>query len=322
MKKVLVSRPTPGRYDVPGAEVVVNPREALMTAEELRAFVASHAPIDALVTMFHDRVDEALLGAAGPGLKVVCNFAVGFDNIDRAACARRGVVVCNTPHGVTEGTADLAWALLLAAARRVPSADRFARSAEYEKRGVLGMSEFLGVDVAGRTLLIVGAGRIGYATALRSIGWGMRVLYTARTRHYEFEFAPLNGRRVELDDGLCEADFVSVHTPLTPETRHLIDARRIGLMKERAVIVNTARGPIIDEAALVEALKARRIWAAGLDVYEHEPRLAPGLGELENVALTPHIGSGAGRYREMMAEIVSENLRAALAGKEPPNRVT
>ncbi|MEC9373652.1 MAG: D-glycerate dehydrogenase [Planctomycetota bacterium] len=322
MTTILLTRPTPGRYDIPGAEVVAGPDDGFRDPAKLRAFVEGARPVHAMVTMFHDRVDAALLEAAGPDLKVVCNFAVGYDNIDVAACRARGVTVCNTPDAVTEGTADLAWALLLGAARRLHEVGKYTRSPEYPARGVLGMSDFLGQDLAGRTLLIVGAGRIGYATALRSIGWGMKVLYVARTRHFDFEFAPLNGRRVELDEGLREADFVSLHVPLTKETRHLIDARRLGLMKERAILVNTARGPVVDEGALVEALRTKKIWAAGLDVYEKEPELAPGLAELDNAVLTPHIGSGAGRYRELMAEIVAGNIRAVLEGRTPANEVT
>lgn len=321
MRRIVVTRPTPGRYDIPDAEVVVGPDEGFRDAAALCSFLKSNRPVHAIVTMFSDRVDDALLDAAGKELGVVCNFAVGYDNFDMDACRRRGIVVCNTPYAVTEGTADMAWALLLAAARCIPAADRYARSPAYPKRGALGMGDFLGQDIAGRTLLIVGAGRIGYATALRSIGWGMTILYVARSRKYDFEFAPLNGRRVDLEEGLSDADFVSVHVPLGPDTRHLLSAKRLGLMKSRAVLVNTSRGPVIDEVALVAALRERRIWAAGLDVYEKEPHLTPGLAELDNVVLTPHIGSGAGRYREMMAEIVTENLRAVFEDRRPPNLV-
>ena len=318
---VLVSRPVPGSLEVPGAELRFGPPAGFPRVNAFRDWLRDHGPADALVTMFHDRVDDATLDAAGPGLKAVVNFAVGYDNIDVPACAARGVTVCNTPEAVTEGTADLAWALLLAAARRLNETGRYVRSGAFTEGGPLGMGDFLGQDLAGRTLLIVGAGRIGYATALRSLGWGMRVLYVARSRHLDFEFAPLNAERVDLDDGLSRADFVSIHTPLTPETHHLIDARRLALMKQRAVIVNTARGPVIDEAALVAALREKRIFAAGLDVYEREPELTPGLAELDNAVLTPHIGSGAGRYRELMTSIVSANVRAALDGSEPPNAV-
>ncbi|MEL7472993.1 MAG: NAD(P)-dependent oxidoreductase, partial [Planctomycetota bacterium] len=187
--------------------------------------------------------------------------------------------------------------------------------------GPLGMGEWMGADLTGRTLLIVGAGRIGFATAQRALGFGMRVLYVARSRHWDFELAPLAARRVALDKGLELADVVSVHTPLTPETRHLIDARRIGLMKPSAILINTSRGPTVDESALVAALRERRIYGAGLDVYEHEPELTPGLAALDNVVLTPHIGSAEVRYREMMTAMVGENARAILRGATPPNLV-
>ena len=318
---VLITRPVPGSPDIPGAEIRTGPAEGFAGADDLSAWLRAQGAPRAVVTMFHDPVDDAFLDAAGDQLAGVVNFAVGYDNIDTAACAARHVRVCNTPDAVTEGTADLAWALILACARRLTETGRYVRSGAFTSGGPLGMGDFLGQDLAGRTLLIVGAGRIGYATALRSLGWGMNVLYVARSRHLDFEFAPLNAERVELDEGLRRADVVSVHTPLTPDTRHLINADRLALMKERAIIVNTSRGPTIDEAALVRALQDHRIFAAGLDVFEHEPALTPGLAELDNAVLTPHIGSGAGRYRELMTEIVSANVRALIQGEEPPNRV-
>ncbi len=270
-----------------------------------------------MVTWVSERVDDPLLEAAGPSLRIVANFAVGYDNIDVPACARRGVIVTNTPDAVTEGTADMAFALILAAARRLAEADRFVRSGAWVSHGILGPTEFIGRPVAGRTLLIVGAGRIGYATALRSIGWGMRVLYVARSRKHDFESPPLNAARADLDDGLRAADFVSVHTPLTPDTRHLLDARRIALMKPTAVLVNTARGPVIDEAALAIALRNGRIFAAGLDVFEREPGCHPDLAPLPNVVLAPHIGSASVGSREMMTNLCAANVRAVLAGKPP-----
>ena len=316
---VAITRHVPGTVDIPGAEIRIGGDvHERMPREQLAEFVRG-ATI--LVTWVSERVDGEVLSSAGPGLKAVCNFAVGVDNIDLAACKSRGVIVTNTPNAVTEGTADMAWALILAVARRVVPADRYARGPEYARRGPLGPDELLGLDLTGRTLLIVGAGRIGFATAMRSIGWGMRVLYVARSRHWDFELAPLAARRVTLDEGLREADVVSVHTPLTPETRHLIDTRALSLMKPTAVLVNTARGPVVDEAALAVALKEGRIFGAGLDVFEEEPRVHPGLIGLDNCVLTPHIGSGARKYRELMTTMVCENARAVLAGREPPNRV-
>ena len=314
---VLVTRAVPGVLDVPGASVRVL-GEAM---PDRRAVLDAIPGVDVLVSMFTDRVDDELLDAAGGTLRGVCQYAVGTDNIDLDACTRRGVVVCNTPDAVTEGTADLAWALLLAVARRVVEADAYARSAAYPANGPLGMGDFLGADLTGRTLLIVGAGRIGRAVALRSIGWGMRVLYTARSRKWDMELAPLAARRVELDEGLAMADVVSLHTPLTPQTRHLIDARRLGLMKPNAILINTARGPVVDEAALADALRDGAIWGAGLDVFEREPFIQPGLLQARNVVLTPHIGSAERRYREMMTAMVADNARAILAGHEPTNRV-
>lgn len=314
---VVVTRVLPGRLELPGAEIRWGADERIPRDRLLRVVRGARV----LITWVSERVDDELLDAAGPGLKAVCNFAVGVDNIDVDACRRRGVIVTNTPHAVTEGTADMTWTLILAVARRLIPADRFARSPEYAARGPLGPDEFLGTDLTGRTLLIVGAGRIGFAVALRSLGWGMRVLYVARTRHWNFELAPLAARRVTLDEGLREADVVSIHTPLSPQTRHLIDARAIGLMKPSAILVNTARGPIVDEAALARALKDRRIYGAGLDVFEDEPRIHPDLLALDNVVLAPHIGSAAARYREMMTALVEQNARAVLEGREPPNRV-
>ena len=314
---VSVTRAVPGEIDVPGAEVRISGERALSRPELLRFIAGSRV----IVTMFSDRVDDEFLDAAGPNLRGVCNYAVGYDRIDVAACARRGVIVTNTPDAVTEGTANLAWALILAVARRVVEADRFARSPEYAQRGPLGITEFLGRDLTGRKLLIVGAGRIGYAVALRSIGWGMRVQYVARTRHVDFELAPLGARRVTLDDGLRNADVISIHTPLTPDTRHLIDARALTLMKPTAILINTARGPVVDEAALAAALAERRIWGAGLDVFEEEPVVHPRLLALDNAVLTPHIGSAEDKYRRLMSEIVSENARAIIEGRDPPNLV-
>jgi glyoxylate reductase len=318
---VAITRDLPGidaaRGERLGAELRIGPQGAMTRADLLR-FVEGAS---AIVTWVSERANDELLDAAGPQLKAVCNFAVGVDNIDLEACRRRGIIVTNTPDAVTEGTADMAWALLLAVARRVVEADRFARSPEYGQRGPLGPTEFLGTDLTGRTLLIVGAGRIGRAMALRSLGWGMRVLYVARSKHWDFELAPLAARRVELDEGLREADVVSIHTPLTPETRHLIDDRRMALMKPSAILINTSRGPVVDEAALAAALRDRRIWGAGLDVFEREPVVHPGLLDSPHATLAPHIGSAAARYRVMMTDMVLDNVAAVLTGKAPPNRV-
>lgn len=317
---IAIARTLPGKLEIPGAEIRTanNDQVGALSRDELLRFVRGATII---VTWVSEKVDAAVLDAAGPSLKAVCNFAVGTDNIDLAACRDRRIVVTNTPNAVTEGTADLAWALILAVARRLLPADRFARGPEYPRRGPLGPVEFVGGDLTGRTLLIVGAGRIGRAVALRSIGWAMKVLYVSRSLHWDFELAPLAARRVSLHEGLAEADVVSIHCPLTPETRHLIDAAAIAKMKPNAILINTARGPIVDESALVAALKENRIYGAGLDVFENEPKVHPDLIPLENVVLTPHIGSAAARYRELMTWMVQENAKAIIAGREPPNMV-
>ncbi|MBC7771208.1 MAG: D-glycerate dehydrogenase [Pyrinomonadaceae bacterium] len=315
---VVFTRGVPGTPNVPEADVRVAPDNPRLPREELLAFIKGASVI---ITMFHDKVDAEFLDAAGPQLMGVCNFAVGFDNIDLKTCVVRGVQVCNTPDAVTEGTANIAWALILGVARRVLEGDRFVRAGRLEREGNPAITEFLGVHLTGQNLLILGPGRIGKAIAMRGLGFGMRVLYASRSRHLDMELAPLAARRVEIDDGIREADVISISTPLTSETRHLIDARRLGLMKKTAIIINTARGPIIHEAALTEALREQRIWGAGLDVFEFEPKVSEGLLNLDNVILTPHIGSAERHFREIMTEMVSENAQAILGGKKPPNLV-
>jgi glyoxylate reductase len=297
------------------AAVVCNPRDVAL---ERPALLAAARGATALVTTPGDRVDAELLEAAGPGLRIVSNFAVGVDNIDLPEAARRGVRVGHTPGAVTEPTADIAWLLLLGAARRATEGIRLVRSGRWSGLGGL---DLLGARIVGRTLLVVGAGRIGLAVARRSVGWQMRVLYVARSDHPEIEAPPIDGRRVDLETGLREADFVSLHTPLTEETRHLIGAPQLALMRPGAVLVNTARGAVIDEQALVEALRAGRIAAAGLDVYEREPRLAPGLTELDNAFLLPHLGSATVEDRQWMMEIAIDNAAAVLRGEEPLHAV-
>ncbi len=314
---VAITRKIPGSPCFQGFSVDVL-GDGLATREQIMKLVSG---AEALVTMYTDRVDDFVLDAAGKQLKIVCNFAVGFENIDLQACKSRGIVVCNTPNAVTEGTANLAWLLILGVARRLVEADQYARSDTYPANGQLGMDDFLGMDLCGKTICIVGAGRIGYATALRAKAFGMKVSYVARSRHLDFEMAPMAGERVSLEEGLSSADVVSVHTPLTDQTRHLINAERLGMMKSTAILVNTARGPVIDESALVKALEDGKLWGAGLDVYEKEPTVHPGLRGLGNVILTPHIGSAEIRWREAMSEMVMTNIRAFFDGREPPNRI-
>lgn len=312
---VVATRAMPGLFAVPHARVRVLGKGLLTRARVLRGIRGAHA----IATMFTDRVDEEFLDAAGPQLRIIAHYAQGHDTIDLAACKRRNVQVSLTPDVVTQGTADLAWGLLLAVSRRIVEADAYARSARYPKAKQLSMCDFLGTDLVGKTLLIVGAGRIGFAVAQRSIGWQMPVLYVARSRKPEFEAAPLRAKRVSLQQGLKAADVVSVHTPLTPQTRHMIDARALAMLRPSAIIINTARGPVIDEAALAGALKAKRILGAGLDVFEHEPRIHPALRRCTNVVLTPHIGSAATLYRHQQTAMVARNIAAVLQGKAAPN---
>jgi len=267
--------------------------------------------------MLSERIDAAVLDAAGPSLKVVANFAVGFDNIDLEACRQRGVRVTNTPGVLTDATADLAWALILSTARRVVEGDRLVRSRRWSGWAPM---QLLGLQLTGATLGVVGAGRIGTAVALRSQGFGMRVLYADSQVNRELE-NKLAAQRVELHQLLAAADVVSLHVPLTPQSRHMIGAAELRLMKPTAILINTARGPVVDEAALVEALRERRIAGAGLDVYEHEPRLTPGLIDLPNVVLLPHLGSAATATRQKMSQMVAQNVIAVLRGEEPPNPV-
>jgi glyoxylate reductase len=272
--------------------------------------------VDVALTMLYDRVDEELLDAAGPDLRGICNVAVGFDNVDLAACARRGVVVTNTPGVLDDATADLAFALILAARRRLGEGERLIRAG---RPWQWGMGFMLGHDLRGERLGILGLGGIGARVAARARGFGMEIAYVGRRESPHA--AALEAARVDLDELLASADVVSLHTPLTPETRHLIGARELGLMKPTATLVNTARGAVVDEAALVEALREGRIAGAGLDVFEHEPHVHPGLLELENVVLAPHIGSATVETRAAMAELAARNAIAIARGEAPETPV-
>jgi glyoxylate reductase len=270
-----------------------------------------------LIPMLSDRIDAAVLDAAGPSLRVVANYAVGFDNVDIAACTERGVRVSNTPGVLTDATADLAWTLILAAARRVVEGDRLVRTAAW--RG-WAPTQLLGLQLSGATLGLLGAGRIGAAVGLRSTGFRMRVLYTDPCANGELQ-RQVGATQVDLEQLVAEADVLSLHIPMQPANRHLIGAAELAAMKPSAILINTARGPIVDEAALVAALREGQIAAAGLDVYENEPRLAPGLTELPNVVLLPHLGSATTATRQKMSQIAAANVIAVLAGQDPPNAV-
>jgi lactate dehydrogenase-like 2-hydroxyacid dehydrogenase len=311
--RVVFTRSVPGTPNIPGAQIVLGPDHKLPREEVLTLIKGATV----IITMFTDRVDDEFITAAGEGLRGIVNYAAGMDNIDAAACSKHNITIRNTPHAVTEGTADLAWALLLACSRRLIEADRYARSPAYPANGHLGMSDFLGVHLTGKTLLIVGAGRIGHAVALRGLGWGLRTLYVARSRHWEFELAPLAARQVTLEDGLAAADIVSIHCPLTPETRGMFNPATFALMRPGTILINTARGPIIQEAALLEALNNGTLHSAGLDVFEHEPNIHPDLITHPKVTLSPHIGSAEHKYREEMTAMVCAHAASILAVARP-----
>jgi glyoxylate reductase len=267
------------------------------------------------ITLLTDRVDDEFLDAAGPQLKIVANYAVGFDNIDVDACTLHGVLTSNTPEVLTETTADTAFALMIAAARRVAEGDRFLRSGTPWIWGPLMM---LGQDVDHATLGIVGLGRIGQALARRARGFAMRILYHDVYRPPPDVEEKLGAEFRDLEDLLRESDFVSLHTNLTPETHHLISADRLAMMKPTAVLVNTSRGPVIDEQALARALTNGQLFAAGLDVFEREPNVHPDLLACQNAVVIPHLGSATVHTRLAMANLAVDNLFAALADERPP----
>ncbi len=312
---VFVSQPIPERgLEVlrrSGLEFEINRQDRVLPKVEL---ISKLREKEGLLCLLTDRVDKEVLAGA-ESLKGIANCAVGYDNIDIEVATLRGIPVSNTPGVLTETTADLTWALILAVARRIVEADRFTRTGLFKGWGIMLM---LGGDIYGKTLGIVGAGRIGTAVALRARGFRMRVLYYSKDRNELME-KELGAVQVELDDLLGEADFISLHVPLDPETHHLIGERELGLMKDSAYLINTSRGAVVDEAALVKVLRERGIAGAGLDVYEDEPDLYEGLRELDNTVLLPHIGSASLETRARMAEIAATNLVAMLRGEKAPN---
>lgn len=311
-KSILVSNTLPqeSRDLIPaGFSVDYNPGDQALPKPELIARLKGK---QGLICQIVTTVDEDVL--ASTSLEVVANVAVGYNNVDVAAARRRGIAVTNTPDVLTETTADFAWALLMAAARRVIEADRYVRAGEWREWK---WDLLWGADVHGKALGIFGFGRIGRAVARRAAGFGMRVLYHDAVRADAAVERQLHASYADADTLLRESDFVTVHTPLLPETRHLIDESALGKMKRTAILVNAARGPIVDEAALVAALQQGRIAAAGLDVFEEEPQIHPGLLPLANVVLAPHIGSASRDTRIAMATLAVRNCLAVLEGKPP-----
>ena len=313
--RVFVTRIIPDR----GLRKVLEQTDATVWEDELpppRSVLLEWASqADGLLTLLTDRIDAELMDAA-PRLKVVANFAVGFDNFDVPAATQRGILMTNTPGVLTDTTADLAFALLMACARRIVEGRDYAKNGHWRTWGPMLL---MGQDIHGATLGIAGIGRIGLAVARRAVGFGMRILYHDAFRS-EVAEKELGAIPVSKEELLAQSDFVSLHVPLTPETRHYIDASALKLMKPNAVLVNTSRGPVVDTMALYEALKAGQIFAAGLDVTDPEPLPADHpLYTLDNALIVPHIASASFETRSKMAEMAADNLLTGLAGKMPPN---
>jgi len=296
------------------ADAEINTEDRTLTKAELATRLQDK---EGLISLLTDTIDDELLARA-PRLRVVSNVAVGFNNIDVEAATRRGVVVTNTPGVLTETTADFAWTLLMAAARRVVEGDRYLRAGKFKEWGLMLL---LGTDVHGKTLGIAGFGRIGKAMARRALGFGMRILYHDVVRADEAAEREFEATFVDKATLLKESDFLTLHVNLTPETRHYIGEPELRRMKPTAFLINASRGPVVHEAALARALKEGWIAGAGLDVFEEEPKVHPGLLELDNVVLAPHIASASRETRTLMATMAVENCLAVLEGKTPPNPV-
>ena len=317
MSKVVVAATLPGRIDeILRGHEVVRPRadEAELPRDRLRAALADAEGLLALLSL---PIDDALLDGA-PALRVVANYAVGYDNVDLAATQRRGIVVTNTPDVLTAATADLTLALMLAAARRLPEGGTLLRSGRWHGWEP---EQLPALDLDGATLGVVGLGRIGQAVAARARGFGMRIVYAQRSRAAPEVEATLDARPLPLDELVTTSDIVTLHCRLSDETRHLMSAARIATMKPRAVLVNTARGAIVDEAALAAALARGHLLGVGLDVFEDEPRVHPGLAASPRAVLMPHLGSSTPGTRARMAELAAQSIADVLAGRRPQHVV-
>ncbi|MHB9038505.1 MAG: 2-hydroxyacid dehydrogenase [Armatimonadota bacterium] len=295
-------------------DVEINPDDRVLTRDELLEKVAGR---DAVLCLLTDAIDGEVLDAAGSQCKIFANYAVGFNNVDVNAATQRGIIITNTPGVLTDATADIAWALLFSTARRIVESDNWLRAGNFKGWGPM---LFLGRDITGKTLGVIGAGRIGANFAKKSKGFEMKVLYTDVARNKTFE-AETGGVFVDKETLLRESDFVSLHVPLMPETTHLIGEPEFKMMKDTAVLINTSRGPVVDEKALVKALKDGEIWGAGLDVFENEPELESGLADLDNVVIVPHIASATIETRTNMGLIAARNIIAVFDGQTPPNCV-
>lgn len=294
-------------------EIEMNPKDHVLSKDEI---IEGLKGKDGILCLLTDQIDKEVINSESK-LKMIANYAVGYDNIDIKTATKRGIPVSNTPEVLTDTTAEMAWALLFSVTRRIVEGDSFTKAGKFEGWGPLLM---LGQDVTNKTLGIVGAGRIGTAVALKSKGFNMNVLYVDGKQNEIIE-QELGAKKVELDELLRKSDFVSLHVPLTDSTHHLIDEKELRMMKKTAILINTSRGPIVDEQALVKALKERWIFGAGLDVYENEPKISGDLKQLNNVILQPHSASATYETRTKMAIIAAENMVAGLRGEIPPNCV-
>lgn len=318
MPKVFITREIPEigikTLKDKGYDVSVGP-EAAISREKLLAGVKG---AEAILSVLTEKIDKEVMDAAGSQLKVVANYAVGYNNIDVEEAKKRNIFVTNTPGVLTNAVAEHTIALLFAIAERIVEADQYARDGKFK---AWGPKLFLGADIQGKTLGIVGMGRIGSAVAQRmQDGFDLKIIYYDVKRNEELE-AKFKMEYKEIDDLIKEADFISLHVDLNEQTKHLINKERLAMMKPDAYLINTSRGPVIDEKALVEILKEKEIGGAALDVFEDEPKLAPGLAKLDNVVITPHIASATKGTRDKMAEMAANNIIAVLEGQTPPNKV-
>ncbi len=312
--KIFVTRKIPE----PGLDILrkhhkveINPYDRVLSKADI---IQGLKGKNGLLCLLTDLIDEEVLNSE-PKLKMISNYAVGYDNIDVKAATKRGIIVSNTPDILTDTTADMAWALLLSVARRIVEADKFTRQGKFKGWAPMLMH---GQDITGKTLGVIGTGRIGTAFALKSKGFKMNVLYYDQVKNKQLE-EELFAKKVELDRLLKESDFISVHIPLLPVTYHLINEKQLKMMKKTAILINTARGPIIDEQALIKALKNNWIFGAGLDVYEHEPEINKEFFNIKNIVLQPHSASATKETRTKMAIMAAENMIAGLNGMIPPN---
>ena len=317
MKKIFITRKIPQKavdFLSERFDVEYNDSDIMLPKEELIERVKDK---DGVLCLLTDNIDSDVISAASGKCGIFANYAVGYNNIDVKAASSKGIIVTNTPGVLDDATADLAWALLFAAARRVVEADRYVRDGKFDSwKATL----FLGMDISGKTMGVVGSGRIGTNFAKKAKAFGMDIIYTSRHRSERFE-AETGGRHVSKEELFRESDFVSLHIPLTEGTMHYVSERELDMMKNSSVLINTARGPVVDEKALVKALQSGQIWGAGLDVFENEPQIEKELYSMDNVVLLPHIGSATVGTREEMGMIAARNIADVLGGKAPENCV-